>query len=154
MLKNRFSVHELPICKTLPVGKCTRIWEFPDVRPGAVIGLECDLSSGVPVQNDVQIGDRSNVTRGVQFRDCLRAEDDVFIGPNATGTKDPSPPGDSHPTSWHETSIREAALVGANATIFRGITTGKAGISGAGSIVSRVVPNFAKFFGNPVRNRV
>ena len=153
MTKNRHFVHELALCESKNVGKGTRIWEFSHVFPGAVIGADCNLSAGVLVENDVQIGNRVTVKSGVQLWDGTRVDDDVFIGPNATFTNDYFPRSKVHPTSYPNTVIAKGASVGANATILPGITIGQGAMVGAGSVVTRDVPDFARVYGNPARIR-
>lgn len=153
MSKKDFFVHELALCESSDVGAGTRIWEFSHVFPGAVIGAECNLSAGVLVENDVQIGNRVTIKSGVQLWDGTRVEDDVFIGPNATFSNDPFPRSKVHLTSYPSTMIAKGASVGANATILPGITIGQGAMVGAGSVVTRNVPDFAKVYGNPARIR-
>ena len=148
-----FFVHELALCESSSVGVGTRIWEFSHIFPGAVIGEECNFSAGVLVENDVRIGNRVTVKSGVQLWDGIRVEDDVFIGPNATFSNDPFPRSKVHLTSYPLTVISKGASVGANATILPGISIGQGAMVGAGSVVTRDVPDFAKVYGNPARIR-
>ena len=62
-----YFVHEQGICETKSVGKDTRIWAFSHVLPGAVIGEDCNICSGVFIENNVIIGDRVTVKSGVQL---------------------------------------------------------------------------------------
>ena len=153
MAKKDFFVHELALCESSNVGPGTRIWEFSHVFPGAVIGAESNLSAGVLIENDVQIGNRVTIKSGVQLWDGTRVGDDVFIGPNATFSNDPFPRSRVHPTNYSLTVISQGASVGANATILPGITIGQGAMVGAGSVVTRNVPDFAKVYGNPARIR-
>lgn len=153
MSKNNFFVHELALCESAHVGEGTRIWEFSHVFPGAVIGAECNLSAGVLIENDVEIGNRVTVKSGVQLWDGIRVEDDVFIGPNATFCNDPFPRSKTHLIAYPKTVVAKGASIGANATILPGITIGQGAMVGAGSVVTRDVPDFAKVYGNPGRIR-
>lgn len=49
------------------------------------------------------------------------------------------------------TLIRHGATLGANCTIVCGVTVGKWAMVGAGSVVTRYVPDYALVYGNPAR---
>ena len=51
--------------------------------------------------------------------------------------------------NYLKTHVKEGATIGANATIVCGITIGKYAFIGSGSTVTKDVPNFALFYGNP-----
>jgi len=50
-----------------------------------------------------------------------------------------------------KTLIREGAGLGANSTIRCGVTVGKWAVIGAGSVVTRDVPDYGLVWGNPAR---
>jgi UDP-2-acetamido-3-amino-2,3-dideoxy-glucuronate N-acetyltransferase len=49
------------------------------------------------------------------------------------------------------TLLKKGATVGANATIVCGITLGRYAFVGAGAVVTKDVPDYALFVGNPAR---
>lgn len=144
-------VHEQAICDSALVGNGTRIWEFSHVLPGATIGTDCTLSAGVFVENDVRVGNRVTIKSGVQLWDGVCLEDDVFIGPNVSFANDPFPRSNVRPSVFLSTTVRRGASIGANATILPGLNIGRGAMVGAGSVVTRDVPDFAKVYGNPAR---
>ncbi|MHA2944194.1 acyltransferase [Ralstonia mannitolilytica] len=78
-------------------------------------------------------------------------EDDVFIGPNVTFSNDSYPRSKQYPEIFKKTVIRQGASIGANATILPGITVGKGAMIGAGSVVTKDVPEFSVVLGNPAK---
>ncbi len=119
---------------------------------GARIGEDCNVCDHVFIENDVIVGDRVTIKCGVQLWDGLRVEDDVFIGPNATFTNDMYPRSRRYPEAFPITTVQQGASIGANATVvLPGITIGAGAMVGAGSVVTRDVPNRALVVGNPAR---
>jgi UDP-2-acetamido-3-amino-2,3-dideoxy-glucuronate N-acetyltransferase len=146
-----YFVHTNGICDSKNVGKNSRIWAFAHVLPNAILGSECNICDHVFIENDVVLGDRVTVKCGVQLWDGITAEDDVFIGPNATFTNDPFPRSKQYPEKFPRTVIGRGASIGANATILPGLTIGQHAMIGAGSVVTRSVPANAIVVGNPAR---
>ncbi|RYZ86385.1 MAG: isomerase [Proteobacteria bacterium] len=146
-----YFVHERALCETPSVGAGTRIWAFAHVLPGAKIGADCNVCDNVFVENDVVVGDRVTIKCGVQLWDGMRIEDDVFVGPNVTFTNDMFPRSKVYPGSFPQTLVEQGASIGANATILPGIRIGQKAMVGAGAVVTRNVPAFAKVVGNPAR---
>jgi acetyltransferase-like isoleucine patch superfamily enzyme/dTDP-4-dehydrorhamnose 3,5-epimerase-like enzyme len=144
-------LHPQSLCESEAVGDGTRVWAFAHVLPGAVIGRDCNVCDSVFIENDVVVGDRVTIKCGVQLWDGVRLEDDVFVGPNATFTNDPFPRSKRYPVEFPTTVVRRGASIGANATILPGLTIGRDALVGAGSVVTRDVPDRAVVVGNPAR---
>ncbi|POB00554.1 dTDP-6-deoxy-3,4-keto-hexulose isomerase [Chromobacterium sinusclupearum] len=144
-------IHEYSDVQTINLGDGTRVWQYVVILPGAKIGKDCNICSHCLVENDVILGDRVTVKSGVQIWDGITIEDDVFIGPNVTFANDPFPRSKKYPEKFSKTIIREGASIGANATILPGIKVGRNSMIGAGSVVTKDVPDFTVVIGNPAR---
>jgi len=143
------------------VGEGTRIWQQCQVREGSVIGGNCILGKGVYVDSGVRIGSNVKIQNGVSLYRGVTLEDGVFCGPHCVFTNDLRPrainPDGTLKTTedWHvsETLVRYGAAIGAHATVVCGITIGRWAMVGAGSVVTRDVPDYGLAYGNPARLR-
>lgn len=145
----RVFIHRNAIVETQDIGEGTRIWAFAHILKGARIGKNCNICDHTFVEGDVVVGDNVTIKSGAYLWDGVRIEDDVFIGPNATFTNDIRPRSKQYPPQFMKTYIRKGASIGANATLMCGLTLGRWAIIGAGSIVTKDVPNYALVYGTP-----
>jgi len=135
------------------VGARTRVWAFAHIVTGAVVGEDCNICDHTFIEGQVVIGNRVTVKCGVYLWDGLVVEDDVFIGPAAVFTNDPRPRSRKHPAEYPVTRLKQGCSIGAGAVILPGLTIGRWAMVGAGSVVTRDVPDFALVVGNPARFR-
>ena len=134
------------------VGAGTRIWHFSHVMTGARIGRSCTLGQNVFVGAQAVIGDRVKIQNNVSVYDGVVLEDDVFCGPSMVFTNVINPR--SHIPRKHEvrrTVVGRGASIGANATVICGHSIGCYAFIGAGSVVTRDVPDYALAIGVPAR---
>lgn len=146
-----YFVHPQALCESNRLGSGTRVWAFAHVLPNAEIGKDCNIGDHTFIENDVVIGDNVTIKNGVQLWDGLRVESNVFIGPNATFTNDKFPRSKCYSEEFDKTWVKKGASIGANATILPGIVIGVNAMIGAGSVVTRSVPENAIVVGNPAR---
>ena len=146
-----YQVHSLADVQTKDIGSGTTIWQFSVILLGAKIGSNCNINALTLIENDVVLGDKVTVKSGVQVWDGLRIEDNVFIGPNVTFTNDFAPRSKQRPSQYLETNIKKGASLGANSTVVGGLTIGKYAMVGAGSVVTKNVPDYALVYGNPAQ---
>ncbi|GHW30899.1 Bifunctional acetyl transferase [Vibrio cholerae] len=144
-------IHKLSDVASLNIGEGTSIWQFAVVLQGAKIGRDCNICAHTFIENDVILGDRVTVKCGVYIWDGIEIEDDVFIGPSVTFTNDKFPRSKIWPETYAKTKIMSGASIGANATILPGITIGMNSMVGAGSVITRSVPDNVIVAGNPAR---
>jgi UDP-2-acetamido-3-amino-2,3-dideoxy-glucuronate N-acetyltransferase len=142
-------IHPTAEVQSVNIGEGTSIWQFCVVLKDAVIGKNCNLNYNVFVENDVIIGDNVTVKSGVQLWDGLRIENNVFISPNVAFTNDISPRSKNYPKQFLRTTIKEGASIGANSTIVGGVTIGKFAMIGAGSVITKNIPDYSLWYGHP-----
>jgi len=149
MSNKEYYIHPTALVQTERIGKGTRIWAFCNVQEGAVIGADCNICDHSFVEKGVIIGDRVTVKNGVSLWDGMVIEDDVFLGPNAVFTNDIYPRSKVYQEMPDRTLIKEGATIGANAVVIAGHTVGRFAFIGAGAVVTKAVPDFTMWYGNP-----
>jgi len=134
------------------IGDDTTIWHFTHIMSGCTIGRGCHIGQNVVVLPGVVIGDNVKIQNNVSVYTGVTLEDDVFCGPSMVFTNVVNPR--SHIVRKHEyrqTLVRRGASIGANSTIVCGHTVGRYAFIGAGTVVTRDVPDYALVMGNPGR---
>lgn len=147
-----YYAHETAIIESdVQIGEGTRIWVNSQIRSGAIIGKHCNIGKDTFIDQGTQIGNNVKIQNGVSIYKGVVIDDDVFVGPNAVFTNDLHPRAMN--TNWiiTKTSIRKGASIGANATIVCGVELGENCMVGAGSVVTRSVPDHALVVGNPAK---
>jgi acetyltransferase-like isoleucine patch superfamily enzyme len=146
-----FFIHPLADVQTKEIGVETKIWQFSIILKNAKIGKNCNVNSHTFIENDVIIGNNVTVKCGVYLWDGLKIEDNVFIGPNVTFTNDKYPRSKQYPQEFQTTLIKKGASIGANATILGGVCIGEKSMIGAGSVVTKNIPDGELWVGNPAK---
>ena len=140
------------VSEAAEVGAGTRVWQYCIVLAGARIGADCKLAHNVFVEGGVRIGDHVTVKDNVALYDGVVLEEEVFVGPNAVFTNVTVPRASfSRKDKFRPTLVKCGASIGANATLVCGCTIGRHALVGAGSVVTRDVPDHALVAGNPAR---
>ena len=140
--------------ENVEIGEGTKIWHFAHVQSGAKIGKKTILGQNVNVGNNVTIGNFVKIQNNVSVYEGVTLEDYVFCGPSMVFTNILNPRS-KYPQVGAEfyikTLVKEGASMGANCTIVCGHTIGRFAFVGAGSVVTKDVPDFALVVGNPAR---
>ena len=144
-------IHTLSDCKNNNIPDSTNIWQFCVVFPDCRIGENCNVCSHCLIENEVVIGNNVTIKSGVQIWDGITIEDDVFIGANVSFTNDKYPR--SKNTDWKllPTLIKKGASIGAGSTILPGLIIGEYSVVGAGSVVTKNIPDGELWVGNPAK---
>lgn len=141
------------------IGDHTMIWNHSQIREGACLGSQCILGKNVYVDFGVQIGNCVKIQNNSSIYHGATIEDGVFIGPHVVLTNDLYPRAinpDGTPKGnddWEvgPILIRTGASIGARTVVLPGVTIGRFAMVGAGSVVTRDVPDFALVYGSPAR---
>jgi len=150
-IDNKPMIHSLADVQTKHIGNGTRIWQYVIILQEARIGIGCNINAHCLIENDVVIGNYVTVKSGCYLWDGLQVGDGVFIGPNVTFTNDKYPRSKQYPEQFAKTILKNGASIGGGAVILPGVTIGEKALVGAGSVVTRSVPDNAIVMGNPAR---
>ncbi len=143
-------IHRLADVQSDKIGEGTRIWQYVVVLKDAKIGDNCNICAHSFIENDVIIGDNVTVKCGVYIWDGITIENNVQLGPNVTFTNDKYPRA-KQAFELKRTVVRENASIGAGAILLCGIEIGENAMVGAGAVVTKDVPPFTLWVGNPAK---
>jgi UDP-2-acetamido-3-amino-2,3-dideoxy-glucuronate N-acetyltransferase len=137
------------------IGEGTRIGNFVLIRDDVVIGRECVIGSYVDIEGAARIGNFVSLQSGCYLTRGVIIEDSVFCGPRLVTLND------KHICHRRESltfdrqapRILRAARVGGGCVLCPGVTIGENAFVGAGSVVTRDVPDGMMAFGNPAAIR-
>ncbi len=148
----------LRIAPDVKLGQNVQIRAFVNLY-GCEIGDDSRVGTFVEIQKGAKIGKRVKVSSHTFICEGVTIEDEVFVGhgvmfindkfPRAT-CPDGSPKAEADWTLV-STLVKRRASIGSNATILCGVIIGEGAIIGAGSVVTKDVPDFTVVAGNPAR---
>lgn len=147
--KNIF-IHPTSIVESNEIGENTKIWQFSVILNGSKIGENCNINFSCFIESGVVLGDNVTVKSGIYLWEGIECEDNVFLGPNVVFTNDIFPRSKNYKPVV-KTLIKKGASIGANSTILAGVKIGKYAMTGIASVVTRDIPDYALFYGNPAK---
>lgn len=134
------------------IGKGTKIWHFSHIMKDCIIGENCNIGQNVVISPGVKIGNRVKIQNNVSVYTGVICEDEVFLGPSCVFTNVINPRSFiERKSEYRETVISKGASIGANVTIVCGHKIGQYALIGAGTVVTKDVPDYALVVGNPGR---
>ena len=134
------------------IGEGTRIWHWCHIMHGVKVGRNCNIGENAFIETGVVLGDNVKVKNNVALYTGVECENNVFLGPNCVFTNVANPRSFiNRKNEFKKTVIHEGATIGANATIVCGHDIGKYAFVGAGSVVTKTVPDYNMVIGNPAK---
>lgn len=117
-------------------------------------GVVLLVSGNIRAEPIIHIGDRTYINRHVILDGSfsLRVGSDCMIGPFSYLTDhDHGPEEKREDLVESPTIIEDGVWIGAHVTVLKGVRIGRGAVVGAGSVVTRDVPQGATVAGNPAR---
>lgn len=137
--------------ENVQIGENTRVWAFSHILPNVKIGSDCNICDHTLIENGVVLGDRVTIKSGVYIWSGIEMANDVFIGPCVAFTNDKRPRSQQHLENYPTTYLAQGCSIGANSTILPGVKIGAWAMVGAGSVVTKDIPDHALVVGVPAR---
>jgi len=135
------------------IGEGSRLGNFVMIRSDTRIGVDCTIGSYVDIEGAVVIGDRVSLQSACYITRGVIIEDDVFCGPRIITMNDKQIAYRRPSLTFVRNAPRilRAARVGGGSVLLPGVTIGENAFVGAGSVVTKDVPDRAVVLGNPAR---
>lgn len=148
------------IASDVKLGKDVKVFAFVNLY-GCTIGDNSKIGAFVEIQKNAVIGNNVKVSSHTFICEGVKIEDNVFIGHNVSFINDKYPRSANADGSlqtdadWKvvPTLVKKGASIGTSSTILCGVTIGENAIVGAGSVVTKDVPDFAIVAGVPAKFR-
>jgi UDP-2-acetamido-3-amino-2,3-dideoxy-glucuronate N-acetyltransferase len=146
------------IAKDVVMGENVKIYDFVNLY-GCTIGNNSKIGTFVEIQKGATVGENCKISSHTFICEGVHIDDGVFIGHQVVFTNDIFPrsideSGDLLTEGYWRlthTYVKKRASIGSGCTILPGVTIGENALVGAGSVVTKDVPDHAVVVGNPAR---
>lgn len=147
-----FSHETAVIDENCQIGEGTKIWHFSHIMSHSVLGKKCNIGQNVVISPEVILGNNVKVQNNVSIYTGVICEDDVFLGPSMVFTNIINPRSAViRRDEYLQTRVKKGASIGANATIVCGNDIGEFAFIGAGAVVTKEIPAYSLWVGNPAK---
>ena len=152
-MKEKYFVHSSSVIdENTTIGNETKIWHFSHILEDCYIGENCTIGQNVMIGPSVRVGKNCKIQNNVSLYKGVELEDGVFCGPSSVFTNVINPRAEiNKKDEFRKTIVKKGATIGANATVICGITIGSYSLIGAGSVVTKDVPDYALMMGSPAK---
>ena len=134
------------------IGKGAKIWHFSHIMPNCILGENCNIGQNVVISPGVELGRNVKVQNNVSIYTGVTCDEDVFLGPSMVFTNVINPRSAvNRKNEYAKTHVGKGASIGANATIVCGHDIGAFAFIGAGAVVTKNVPAYSLWVGNPAK---
>lgn len=122
-----------------------------NIRESNEIGNNVSIGTLSVIEHHVRIGNNVRMHSQVFVPEFTVIEDDAWLGPNVVVTNAKYPLSQGVKETLAGPLVKRGAKIGANSTILPGVVIGTNSLVGAGSVVTKDVPDGAVVVGNPAK---
>ena len=148
------------IAPDVQLGENVRLSKFINLY-GCTVGANTKIGAFVEIQKKANVGKNCKISSHTFICEGVAIEDNVFVGHSVTFINDSYPRATAAggelqtESDWkvEPTRVKKGASIGSGSTILANVTIGENALVGAGSMVTRDVPDNAIVAGNPARFR-
>jgi len=148
------------IAPDVQLGKDVKLSQFINLY-GCQVGDNTKIGAFVEIQKNARIGKNCKISSHSFICEGVTIEDNVFVGHGVTFINDAYPRATNSEgelqseKDWkvEPTLVKKDASIGSGATILSNLVIGESALVGAGSVVTRDVPDNAIVAGNPAKVR-
>lgn len=132
------------------VGNNVYIGHFAIIRPGVFLCDNVEIRAHCFIAEDVCVGENTHIFQFTNIAKGAIIEEDVWIGAHNmfTNTRNIAHKR-PYPTRIYPPHILRGARIGSNCTFTPGVTVGENAVIGAGSVVTKDVPDNMLVMGRP-----
>ncbi len=146
------------IAPDVQLGKDVKLSKFINLY-GCEVGDKTKIGAFVEIQKNAKVGKNCKISSHTFICEGVIIEDNVFVGHAVTFINDSYPRATTpegqlqSEKDWkvEPTLVKKGASIGSGATILAKLVIGENALVGAGSVVTRDVPDNAIVAGNPAR---
>jgi acetyltransferase-like isoleucine patch superfamily enzyme len=146
------------IAPDVQLGKHVKLSQFVNLY-GCEVGDQTKIGAFVEIQKNAKVGKNCKISSHTFVCEGVIIQDNVFVGHAVTFINDSYPRATTpegqlqSEKDWkvERTLVKKGASIGSGATILANVTIGENALVGAGSVVTRDVPDNAIVAGNPAR---
>lgn len=120
------------------------------IREENVLGDDCSVGTYAVLEAGNRVGDRTRIHSHCFLEHVILGKG-VFLAPNVVFTDDPHPICPRYTDCVLGAVVEDDVSIGGNSTILPGIRVGRGALVGAGSVVTKDVPEAVVVAGNPAR---
>ncbi|MBI2251489.1 MAG: N-acetyltransferase [Armatimonadetes bacterium] len=130
------------------------IADLASIREKCEIGNHVIIGRGVTIENQCKIGEYTKLQAEVYLTALSEVENYVFIAPTVSTTNDNFMGRTEERFKYRKGAlIKSKARIGGNAVLLPGVTIGREAVVGAGSVVTKDVPEYKVVYGVPAKIR-